>query len=56
MPLGECATGAGPADLAGYRLALLAAAGLMLFGAAFSTLVDDADAATTMVEAVTLAA
>lgn len=50
------ATGAGSADLAGYRLAFLAAAGLMLLGAGFSSLVSDADAAPTMAEAVTLAA
>ena len=50
------ATGASSADLAGYRLAFLAAAGLMLLGAGFSTLVSDADAAPTMAEAVTLAA
>ncbi|HZZ55844.1 MAG TPA: MDR family MFS transporter [Trebonia sp.] len=50
------ATGASSADLAGYRLAFLAAAGLMLLGAGFSSLVRDADAAPTMVEAVTLAA
>ena len=50
------ATGASSADLAGYRVAFLAAAGLMLLGAAFSSLVSDADAAPTMAEAVTLAA
>jgi EmrB/QacA subfamily drug resistance transporter len=50
------ATGASSADLAGYRLAFLAAAGLMLLGAGFSCLVSDADAAPTMAEAVTLAA
>jgi EmrB/QacA subfamily drug resistance transporter len=50
------ATGASSADLAGYRLAFLAAAGLMLFGALFSSRVSDADAAPTMAEAVTLAA
>lgn len=50
------ATGASSADLAGYRLAFLAAAGLMLLGAGFSSLVSDADAAPTMAEAVTLAA
>ena len=50
------ATGASSADLAGYRLAFLAAAGLMLLGAGFSSLVRDADAAPTMAEAVTLAA
>jgi EmrB/QacA subfamily drug resistance transporter len=50
------ATGAGSADLAGYRLAFLAAAGLMVIGAGFSSLVSDADAAPTMAEAVTLAA
>ena len=50
------ATGASSADLAGYRLAFLAAAGLMVIGAGFSSLVSDADAAPTMAEAVTLAA
>jgi EmrB/QacA subfamily drug resistance transporter len=50
------ATGASSADLAGYRLAFLAAAGLMLLGAGFSSLVSDADAAPTMAETVTLAA
>ena len=50
------ATGAGSADLAGYRLAFLAAAGLMVIGAGFSSLVSDIDAAPTMAEAVTLAA
>ena len=50
------ATGASSADLAGYRLAFLAAAGLMVLGAGFSSLVSDADAAPTMAEAVTLAA
>jgi EmrB/QacA subfamily drug resistance transporter len=50
------ATGAGSADLAGYRLAFLAAAALMLLGAGFSSRVSDADAAPTMAEAVTLAA
>ncbi|MFY9650324.1 MAG: MDR family MFS transporter [Trebonia sp.] len=50
------ATGASSADLGGYRLAFLAAAGLMLLGAGFSSLVSDADAAPTMAEAVTLAA
>jgi EmrB/QacA subfamily drug resistance transporter len=50
------ATGASSADLAGYRLAFLAAAGLMLLGAIFSSRVSDADAAPTMAEAVTLAA
>jgi EmrB/QacA subfamily drug resistance transporter len=50
------ATGASSADLAGYRLAFLTAAGLMLLGAGFSSLVSDADAAPTMAEAVTLAA
>ena len=42
------ATGAGPADLSGYRLAFIAAAGVMLFGVAFSARVSDADAAPTM--------
>ncbi len=50
------ATGASSSDLAGYRLAFLAAAGLMVIGAGFSSLVSDADAAPTMAEAVTLAA
>jgi EmrB/QacA subfamily drug resistance transporter len=50
------ATGASSADLAGYRLAFLAAAGLMVIGAGFSSLVSDIDAAPTMAEAVTLAA
>ena len=43
------ATGASSADLAGYRLACVAAACLMLLGAGFSTRVSDADAAPTMV-------
>jgi predicted MFS family arabinose efflux permease len=42
------ATGAGAADLAGYHLAFLAAAGLMAFGALAATFVNDADAAPTM--------
>jgi EmrB/QacA subfamily drug resistance transporter len=42
------ATGAGPHDLAGYRLAFVAAASLMALGAAFSTFVIDTDAAATM--------
>jgi EmrB/QacA subfamily drug resistance transporter len=50
------ATGASSADLTGYRLAFLAAAGLMVIGAGFSSLVSDIDAAPTMAEAVTLAA
>ena len=50
------ATGASSADLVGYRLAFLAAAGLMVIGAGFSSLVSDVDAAPTMAEAVTLAA
>ena len=50
------ATGASSADLAGYRLAFLAAAGLMVIGAGFSSLVSDADAAPTMAEAVMVAA
>jgi len=50
------ATGASSADLAGYRLAFLAAAALMVIGAGFSSLVNDVDAAPTMAEAVTLAA
>jgi MFS family permease len=44
------ATGAGPRDLAGYRLAFLAAACLMAVGAMFATLVSDADAAPTMAD------
>jgi hypothetical protein len=46
------ATGASSADLAGYRLALIAAAGLMLLGVVFSARISDADAAPTMTEAV----
>jgi MFS family permease len=42
------ATGAGAGDLAGYRLAFLAAAGLMAVGLVFSFFVDDAAAAPTM--------
>ena len=42
------ATGAGPGDLSGYRMAFAAAAALMAFGVAFSTRVTDADAAPTM--------
>jgi predicted MFS family arabinose efflux permease len=42
------ATGAGAADLAGYRLAFLAAAGLMAAGLVFCFFVDDAAAAPTM--------
>ena len=42
------ATGAGAADLAGYHLAFLAAAGLMALGALAATFVNDADAAPTM--------
>ncbi len=42
------AVGAGPGDLAGYRLAFVAAASLMAIGVAFATLVHDADAAATM--------
>jgi EmrB/QacA subfamily drug resistance transporter len=44
------ATGAGPHDLSGYRLALGAAASLMAIGAVFSAWVHDADAAATMVQ------
>ena len=50
------ATGASSADLAGYRLALVAAACLMLLGVVFSAMISDADAAPTMTEAVSLAA
>src|ERR1700733_4991406 len=50
------ATGASSADLGGYRLPFPAAAGPVLVGAGFSSLVSDADAAPTMAEAVTLAA
>ena len=42
------ATGAGPANLAGYRLAFAAAAGLMVIGGLCSVFVNDADAAATM--------
>ena len=42
------ATGAGAADLAGYHLAFLAAAGLMALGVLAATFVNDADAAPTM--------
>jgi predicted MFS family arabinose efflux permease len=42
------ATGAGAADLAGYRLAFLTAAALMAAGLVFCLLVDDAAAAPTM--------
>jgi EmrB/QacA subfamily drug resistance transporter len=42
------ATGAGPANLAGYRLAFAAAAGLMVLGGLCSVFVNDADAAATM--------
>lgn len=45
------AAGAGAADLAGYRLAFLAAAGLMVLGLAASLFVRDADAAPTMAAA-----
>ena len=44
------ATRPGPLDLAGYRLAFVAAASLMALGALFSTRVSDADAAPTMAE------
>ena len=44
------ATGAGPADLAGYQLAFVAAACLMALGVAFSARVRDADAAPTMAD------
>jgi len=50
------ATGAGPADLSGYRMAFAAASALMVFGVAFSTRVSDADAAPTMAQPVSLAA
>jgi EmrB/QacA subfamily drug resistance transporter len=43
------ASGAGPGDLAGYHLAFLIAAALMVAGAIFSVFVNDADAAATMV-------
>jgi EmrB/QacA subfamily drug resistance transporter len=42
------ATGAGTGDLAGYHLAFLAAAGLMVLGVLASGFVNDADAAPTM--------
>jgi EmrB/QacA subfamily drug resistance transporter len=42
------ATGAGARDLAGYHLAFVAAACLMVVGAVFSCFVSDADAAPTM--------
>ena len=42
------ATRPGPFDLAGYRLAFVAAASLMALGAVFSARVSDADAAPTM--------
>jgi hypothetical protein len=42
------ATGAGARDLAGYHLAFLAAAVLMVFGVVASSFVNDADAAPTM--------
>lgn len=41
-------TGAGPDNLAGYRLAFAAAAGLMVIGGVCSAFVNDADAAATM--------
>jgi EmrB/QacA subfamily drug resistance transporter len=41
-------TGAGARDLAGYHLAFLAAAALMVLGLVFSRFVSDADAASTM--------
>ena len=44
------ATSPGPLDLAGYRLALIAAACLMALGALFSSRVRDADAAPTMAD------
>jgi len=44
------ATRPGPPDLAGYRLALVAAACLMALGAVFSSRVSDADAAPTMAD------
>ena len=42
------ATGAGPANLTGYRLAFAAAAGLMIIGGVCAAFVRDADAAATM--------
>jgi EmrB/QacA subfamily drug resistance transporter len=42
------ASGAGPHDLAGYHLAFLAAAALMVVGVIFSAFVTDVDAAATM--------
>ena len=42
------ATGAGPANLAGYRLAFAATAGLMVMAGLCSAFVNDADAAATM--------
>ena len=44
------ATGAGPQDLSGYRLAFGVAASLMAVGAVFSARVHDADAAATMAD------
>jgi EmrB/QacA subfamily drug resistance transporter len=44
------ATGAGPHDLSGYRLAFGVAASLMAIGAVFSAWVHDADAAATMAD------
>jgi EmrB/QacA subfamily drug resistance transporter len=44
------ATGAGPQDLSGYRLAFGVAASLMAIGAVFSAWVHDADAAATMAD------
>jgi EmrB/QacA subfamily drug resistance transporter len=45
------ATGAGPANLAGYRLAFAVTASLMVIGAVCSAFVNDADAAPTMASA-----
>src|SRR5262249_38940485 len=44
------ATGAGPQDLSGYRLAFGVAASLMAVGAVFAARVHDADAAATMAD------
>ena len=44
-------TAAGPAHLAGYRVAFAAAAGLMVIGGVCSAFVNDADAAPTMASA-----
>jgi EmrB/QacA subfamily drug resistance transporter len=45
------ATGAGPANLGGYRLAFAATAGLMVVGGVCSAFVNDEDAAATMASA-----